>query len=34
MEYKMVLQKTLMKKEKPTDFETLEGIEVIYNLGT
>ena len=27
-------EKTLMKKEKPTDFETLEGIEVIYNLGT
>ena len=27
-------EKTLMKKEKSTDFETLEGIEVIYNLGT
>ena len=27
-------EKTLMKKEKLTDFETLEGIEVIYNLGT
>ncbi|GEN96132.1 ubiquitin C-terminal hydrolase [Streptococcus cristatus] len=27
-------EKTLMKKEKTTDFETLEGIEVIYNLGT
>ena len=27
-------EKTLMKKEKPTDFETLKGIEVIYNLGT
>ena len=27
-------EKTLMKKEKPTDFEALEGIEVIYNLGT
>ena len=27
-------EKSLMKKEKPTDFETLEGIEVIYNLGT
>ena len=27
-------EKTLMKKEKLTDFETREGIEVIYNLGT
>ena len=26
-------EKTLTKKEKPTDFETLDGIEVIYNLG-
>ena len=26
-------EKTLTKKEKSTDFETLDGIEVIYNLG-